>query len=803
MKKMKFSKFKNQNHKINNNRNILFGFSLRNDSLRLSDAETFLFFFFFFFCLFSRRRTKNKSQSRMIPTTILLFVASIASVSLAQRTIPPASPCVTCATPNTTAYFDGCNRCSCAAGSTTGACTKIACERNDDPTVCTGKCDGFIVPSDDGCGSCTCKDGKQTRCSSPDGECKDPCSAVTCASGKRCVPSRKDCVTTPCPQFDCVADEGAFKCGCNGDVCSSGQSCNSAGRCVDLPFQNWFADGAPFCVRGGGGRCCGDNLGASCGAGDTCVDGACVPASRVDAACSSQPSQCFTCKTPGVKSYFDGCNQCSCTSNGDAACTDRACITLAHDPKQCVGHCDGFLTEDDGECGRCTCINGEKTKCSKCGVGSTCKLNADGKSKCTAVVPPDAKDCGCANPANKCERGETCLDNKCQVQPPAMIPAGAADGTPICLRAGGSCCGAGFLCQADEVCESNECIKAAECSTPNTCFTCKTPGVKSYTDGCNQCTCDEQGNAACTERACVALAHDPKQCAGHCDGFLTEDDGECGRCTCVNGEKTKCSKCGVGAKCTTANGKSKCSAVVPPKPCDASPCAIDETCVDTPKQCITTPCPQYDCVKNDGKCYTCATPGIRSFYDGCNNCACTEDNERGALCTLLACVQVVPDAKQCTSQCDGFVTEDDGMCGRCLCIGGKKTKCSNEKCSGGAPLPAPKCTSCNSGSEECKNAVVPKGDECNTCKCVDGKSTECTSRRCSAECKGVNTCAASGQICVAEPKQCLTTPCDQYACVDIGSAAARADEMRFDDTDSASTIVVAWSMMVGVLLILM
>jgi hypothetical protein len=47
------------------------------------------------------------------------------------------------------------------------------------------------------------------------------------------------------------------------------------------------------------------------------------------------------------------------TSDGNAACTERACIALAHDPKQCTGHCDGFLTEDDGECGRCTCINGK------------------------------------------------------------------------------------------------------------------------------------------------------------------------------------------------------------------------------------------------------------------------------------------------------------------------------------------------------------------------------------------------------------------------------------------------------------
>ncbi|MEV4184194.1 hypothetical protein AB0J28_22485, partial [Streptosporangium canum] len=32
-----------------------------------------------------------------------------------------------------------------------------------------------------------------------------PCATVNCGPGRICVPSPKQCVTTPCPQYDCVS----------------------------------------------------------------------------------------------------------------------------------------------------------------------------------------------------------------------------------------------------------------------------------------------------------------------------------------------------------------------------------------------------------------------------------------------------------------------------------------------------------------------------------------------------------------------------------------------------------------------
>ncbi len=36
-----------------------------------------------------------------------------------------------------------------------------------------------------------------------------PCAAVNCGPGRVCVPSHKQCFTTPCPQYDCVPASSA------------------------------------------------------------------------------------------------------------------------------------------------------------------------------------------------------------------------------------------------------------------------------------------------------------------------------------------------------------------------------------------------------------------------------------------------------------------------------------------------------------------------------------------------------------------------------------------------------------------
>ncbi|MBB2911546.1 hypothetical protein FHS43_002819 [Streptosporangium becharense] len=38
-----------------------------------------------------------------------------------------------------------------------------------------------------------------------------PCAAVNCGPGRICVPSPKQCITTPCPQYECVEPRPAAR----------------------------------------------------------------------------------------------------------------------------------------------------------------------------------------------------------------------------------------------------------------------------------------------------------------------------------------------------------------------------------------------------------------------------------------------------------------------------------------------------------------------------------------------------------------------------------------------------------------
>jgi hypothetical protein len=420
-------------------------------------------------------------------------------------------------------------------------------------------------------------------------------------------------------------DTGSFKCGCTGGVCKSGQSCSDGGKCVDLPSQMWLADGAPFCVRGGGGRCCGDNFGASCTSAQTCVRGTCVD--NVASVCVTTPppplprdGKCFTCSTPGVTSFSDGCNTCSCSATGAVSCTEKFCITLAPEEGSCERRCDGSVVVDG--CKQYLCINGQKTN-------PVVLANA----QCTPTNDPCASnDCG--------------KDEKCVAEPKQCI-------TTPCPQ---------YRCEKPVV--------VAPLPRDGKCFTCSTPGVTSFSDGCNTCSCSTSGIAGCTKRACIALAPEEGSCERRCDGSVVVDG--CKQYLCINGQKTNPVVL-ANAQCTPTND-----------PCASNDCGKDEKCVAEPKQCITTPCPQYRCEKpvvvaplpRDGKCFTCSTPGVKSFSDGCNTCGCTETGAP-AVCTELACIALAPAEGSCQRRCDGAIVKSD--CLECVCKNGQKTDCLTVK----------------------------------------------------------------------------------------------------------------------------
>jgi hypothetical protein len=153
--------------------------------------------------------------------------------------------------------------------------------------------------------------------------------------------------------------------------------------------------------------------------------------------------------------------------------------------------------------------------------------------------PIQAAYCGCNLVA--CGPGKTCgRFGSCELPKPVM---------PACLTDGGGFCGVAnnesslVMCASDQVCESNKCVSPSKCPVRGQCYGCEHAGIRSYYDGCNTCSCPtDNQQTMCTEQVCEPVTIVPKECDGQCNGFLTEDDGVCGRCTCNQGQKTECTK---------------------------------------------------------------------------------------------------------------------------------------------------------------------------------------------------------------------------------------------------------------------
>lgn len=157
-----------------------------------------------------------------------------ASSGLSSAVTTPASPRVSCPDVMCTLYcpngfqkdFSGCNKCACA-GLGNGQCASVDCG----DTTCSG---GFSKDSQ-GCPTCICLAGavspsrtstQNTRSTGssrlsasvtgssgqPDSliaidrpaVALNPCLSSPCRSNYRCVPSPKQCIQAPCPQYTCV-----------------------------------------------------------------------------------------------------------------------------------------------------------------------------------------------------------------------------------------------------------------------------------------------------------------------------------------------------------------------------------------------------------------------------------------------------------------------------------------------------------------------------------------------------------------------------------------------------------------------
>lgn len=214
------------------------------------------------------------------------------------------------------------------------------------------------------------------------------------------------------------------------------------------------------------------------------------------------------------------------------------------------------------------------------------------------------------------------------------------------------------------------------------------PGTKfKAADGCNECTCTETGQAACTLMACFnrkrrETPDNKQECV---PGTRFQSDDGCNSCFC------------------TKNGLAACTemACIEPKP-------VKQEC----------------------------TPGTTfKSVDGCNDCTCTETGH--ALCTLRACLRKRRDSPNPESKCvPGTSFKSSDGCNNCFCTDNGMAACTQKYCfpklkrdTVEKELPVTKVAPYDP-SFTCEPGTAFKF-ECNTCRCSsDGKTAGCTYKFC-------------------------------------------------------------------------
>jgi hypothetical protein len=384
-------------------------------------------------------------------------------------------------------------------------------------------------------------------------------------------------------------------------------------------------------------------------------------------------------------------------------------------------------------------------------------------------------------------------------------------------------------------------------------------------DGCNTCTCQDDGSWACTEKACppACTGEQPPceqpppgcdyqdggcvngewtcgtlNCGGQCKPGDTQlaPDG-CNTCTCLDDGSWACTKELCTSECT--GGPPPCAA--PPVGCDyvgagcidsqwtcgdlvcEAQCKDDSECPAIKMPCQACPaggvsCPQSVCVNSTCEISWSACPGVGPGLacekpgaqvpadDGCNTCTCGDNLQWG--CTKLACPDPVckqdsdcPPIKApcelcsdgstscpsstcvngqcevswpgCSDPCAAQDAAGTGLCAAFLgyawngkdCVGLSGCSCVGADCSAIYKDPSEckvaheSCQPCVGGPPPC--AAPPDGCNYEGGGCVGGKWT-CGTLVCDAQCKADSDCPQPGapcQVCSDGSTSCPSAQC--------------------------------------------
>ena len=490
-----------------------------------------------------------------------------------------------------------------------------------------------------------------------------------------------------------------------GPFCMGGASCAPVNACHIGKIT--CASGAPVCADMGSNVADGN----SCGGGQICARGTCIPCFEGAACALSDPCH------GGVL---------SCTTSAPV-CADKG--TNAPEGTPCGSNqvCEG------GTCVACSFG-------SRCALPNRCHIGA---TTCNGV--PGCNDTGAkAADGTSCGIDQVCDDGNCvgctqgaSCTPGVACHAGTISctlGTPACADTGtnaanGTSCGTNQVCAAGTC---GACVQAAPCTPANTChigaLACSSGG-----SACNDTGSNAQDGSSCgTNRVCSGGG-----CVACTQGASCAPSDAChvGRTSCSTGSPV-CIDTGANAANGTSCGANQfcaagtCGSCVqdgacpPPNPCHTGKLACSSgasVCNDTGSNTANGTTCGANQVCNRGSCIGCAQGSVCSPGNLCHVGATS--------CSTGApvCVDTVVNAANGTS------------CGtNQVCGGGSCVACRE----GATCTPANRChagtIACASGTPVCNDTGANATDGT-----ICGQGQACTSGACTP-CGGNTSCAPGG-----------------------------------------------------------
>ncbi len=420
--------------------------------------------------------------------------------------------------------------------------------------------------------------------------------------------------------------------------------------------------------------------------------------------------------------------------------------------------------------------------CSRCDA-VVCTYAAGGLFVCDGnLVECRAKYGNCSAPGCYNQPGG-CLYNSVQYHVGEQFKS--TDGCNVCTCTKGGVACTGRVCPTTRNCTVGGIVHA--------------PG-ESWSDGCNSCSCGENGDVGCTARICP-----PDFCTyqgvTHKIGDTWKSDS-CTSCSCdaqgiasckntCDCPEVLCSPAPVGCRYTGTDAKGcatctdlKCDC--PQIECPAPPAGCHYASTNDETGCRT--CGRLECTKSCNYNGQVLNVGQTVKISACGSCTCTASGEVQCQVNPADCAAPPPGCHytgsndscscgklECPTSCTyngqrltiGEVIRPS-PCSSCTCTASGEVQCQVRAVDCAAPPPgchyAPAPNSCSCGTIICSTVnscsyngtVYQQGqsfksaDGCNTCSCTDGGRVVCTLRACIRPADFCNTaadCVRQGSCC--------------------------------------------------------